>query len=98
MISLEIDLDQAEIVARDYLIDLLDMLEQVGDDPATADAINRVIAYMSVPGTWKEGAYDKIEIVDIDIDIDYDYADDTYPTTYSVEDIGAIYIDEEITL
>lgn len=54
----DLDIEQAEGVARDYLIDLLDDLNIPFTDPALIKSINHLIAYMSTPGTWEEGKYD----------------------------------------
>jgi hypothetical protein len=51
---------QREQVARDFLIDLLEDIEHVPfQDPSMVDAMNRIIAFCSPPGSWENGQYDK---------------------------------------
>lgn len=52
--------EQREQVARDYLIDLLEDVEDIPFDgrPSLVESINNIIAYMSVPGSWQGGAFD----------------------------------------
>ena len=57
--SVDLNLDQAGGIARDYLIDLLDDLNVPFTDPTLIKSINQLIAYMSVPGTWEDGKYDR---------------------------------------
>lgn len=54
----DLDMEQAEGVTRDYLIDLLDDINVPFSDPAFIKSINCLIAYMSTPGTWEDGKYD----------------------------------------
>ena len=52
--------EQREQVARDFLIDLLEDIEHVPfGDPSMVDAMNRIIAFCSPPGSWEDGQYDK---------------------------------------
>ena len=57
--NVELSVEQAEKVTREFLIDLLDDVnDPFGDDPSMSDCVYRLIAYMSTPGTWKGGKYD----------------------------------------
>ena len=52
--------EQREQVARDYLIELLEDIEFVPfGDPKMVETVNQLIAYMSSPGAWEDGKYDK---------------------------------------
>ena len=56
--SVELSVEQAEKVTREYLIDLLDDDNIPFGDPIMTVCVYRLIAYMSTPGTWEEGKYD----------------------------------------
>lgn len=56
--SVDLNLEQAESITRDYLVDMLDDLNVPFTDPTLIESINRLIAYLSVPGTWEDGKYD----------------------------------------
>jgi len=57
--TVELSLEQAEQVTRDYLIDLLNDIECVPfGDPNMIECLNRLVSYMSVPGEWKDGRHD----------------------------------------
>lgn len=52
--------EQREQVTKDYLIELLYDIEVIPfGDPVLVQSVNRLIAYMSVPGEWEDGQYDK---------------------------------------
>ena len=53
--EVELEYDQVGRVAREYLIDLLEYC----DDSKLSESVNDIIAYMSIPGTWREGKYDR---------------------------------------
>jgi len=51
--------EQREQVARDFLIDLLEDIEDVPfGDRNMVDALNQIIAFCSAPGSWENGKYD----------------------------------------
>ena len=51
--------EQREQVARDFLIDLLEDIEDIPfGDRNMPDALNRIIAWCSAPGSWEDGQYD----------------------------------------
>lgn len=51
--------EQREQVARDFLIDLLEDIEDVPfGDRNMVDALNQIIAFCSSPGSWENGKYD----------------------------------------
>ena len=52
--------EQREQVARDFLIDLLNDVEDIPFDGRTSlvESINQIIAYISPPGSWEGGAFD----------------------------------------
>lgn len=60
-ITIDVDYDDITTIVREELMEVLDM--QMGeappfDDDAINYYLNKLIAYYSVPGTWKEGMYD----------------------------------------
>lgn len=55
---IELSIEQAEMVTREYLIDLLGDVNVPFTDPKLTESLNFLIAYMSVPGEWEEGRYD----------------------------------------
>lgn len=59
-ISIEVDYDSLDAVVIECLKDTLDHLEDNGPSSAVLkDSFDRVIAYYSVPGTYKDGAFDE---------------------------------------
>lgn len=58
VLSVELNVEQAEQVTREYLIDLLDDVNIPFGDPNMTECVHRLIAYMSTPGTWEDGKYD----------------------------------------
>jgi hypothetical protein len=55
--NIELTPEQEDMVVLQVLIATLHLDEYTGDD-ALSRAMNVVLAYYSVPGTWKEGMYD----------------------------------------
>lgn len=56
--TVELEFDQAEEVSRGYLINLLSDINAHPFDSELIEPLNRLIAYMSTPGTWEDGKYD----------------------------------------
>lgn len=56
--TVDLEFDQAEEVSREYLISLLSDINAPLFDPEMIKTLNRLIAYMSPPGTWEEGKFD----------------------------------------
>ena len=51
--------DQREQVARDFLIEFLEDVEDIPfGDALLVETVNRLIAYLSVPGEWEKGQHD----------------------------------------
>jgi len=51
--------DQREQVARDFLIEFLEDIEDVPfGDAILVEKVNQLIAYLSVPGEWEKGQHD----------------------------------------
>ena len=57
MSTVELTPEQVQAVTLQELKSDLRYLKET-DDPSLYRAMNVVIAYYSVPGTWKEGSYD----------------------------------------
>ena len=58
--TIALSYEQREQVARDFLIDLLEDIEDVPfGDRNMVDAVNRIIAFCSPPGSWEDGKYDR---------------------------------------
>ena len=59
MITIELDYDQREHVVRETLIEMVEERNfPDGFDPKMIEAVERLIAYMSVHGEYKGGKYD----------------------------------------
>ena len=56
--TIALNYEQREQVTKDYLIELLEDMKVPFGDPALQECVNRLIAYMSVPGEWEDGQYD----------------------------------------
>lgn len=56
--QVDLDIDQVEKITRECLLDFLDDINIPFQDPKIVDACHTVIAYMSVPGEYKDGKYD----------------------------------------
>lgn len=57
--TIALNYEQREQVARNYLIELLEDIEDVPfGDRQMVESINRIIAFMSPPQTWEGGKYD----------------------------------------
>ena len=58
--TLKLEYEQVSTLVRENLIESLDMTDAVAE-PKLFEALNHVIAYYSVPGTWMGGLYDNYE-------------------------------------
>ena len=53
--------DQREQVARDFLIEFLEDIEDVPfGDAILVEKVNQLVSYLSVPGEWEKGQHDVI--------------------------------------
>lgn len=60
-VSMDISHDQACDLVKKILIDDLECVssqELSSEEKKLIEALNRVIAYYSIPGEWKEGVYE----------------------------------------
>lgn len=56
MTMYSVDIENDDEICRDVLVDLL----AITDNAKIEEAINIVIAYLSVPGEWENGKYDQV--------------------------------------
>lgn len=56
--NVELDTEQSDKITREVLIDMLEDLNIPFTDPNMVECVNRLIAWMSPPGTWQDGKYD----------------------------------------